>query len=77
MTNTNTMTGPLWRAANNGTGSRKWFVVRGEGSAAEYLWTQQRGGACPSRPSVERLVRFASYETAQRRADELNTVRER
>lgn len=67
-----TTTRPLWRAANNGAGARKWFVVRGEGCRAEYLWTKQRGGACPPRPTAERLVRFATYEAAQRRADELN-----
>lgn len=67
-----TDTRPIWRAANNGTGKRKWFVVRGEGSTAKYLWTKQRGGTCPPRPTDERLVRFSSYETARRRADELN-----
>jgi hypothetical protein len=67
-----TRTQAQWQAANNGTGKRIWFVMRGEGSTAEYLWTHPGTRTCPPRPTTERLVRFASYEAAQRRADQLN-----
>lgn len=52
----------LWQAANNGAGRLRWFVYRDAPEIQDrYLWT-----------SNDRLLRFASCEAAQRRADQLN-----
>lgn len=53
----------VWRAANNGAGKLCWFVCRGEyGRTVEYYETADG----------ERLVRFGSMASAQRKADQLN-----
>lgn len=53
---------PQWRAANNGTGKRIWFLIRETpGQPAEYHYGAN-----------DRLVRYGSYEAARTAADRLN-----
>lgn len=54
----------MWRAANDGTGSRRWFVTHDDESlpvSERYL--HGKG---------DRLIRFESYEAAKKAADRLN-----
>lgn len=50
-----------WRAANDGTGARKWFVYRDGPNGPDWLFGKS-----------DELVRFASGEAAQTRANQLN-----
>lgn len=53
----------MWRPANNGSGKRIWFLVRGESVPLDQRYYYGKD---------ERLVRYASMENAQRAADRLN-----
>lgn len=51
-----------WQARNNGAGARRWFLVKKEdGRPVDYLLTKSN-----------QLVRFKTYESASKRAAELN-----
>jgi hypothetical protein len=53
-----------WSPASNGAGKRRWFLYRDESvPVGERYYFDKRGY----------LVRYVSYETAQRAADKLNT----
>lgn len=60
---------PPWRPANNGTGKRIWFLVRGDGDPRVPLKDRYHFGAGGN------LVRYASVDSAQRAADKLNAAR--
>ena len=59
---------PAWRPANNGSGKRIWFLTRysGNDDTSVPLADRYHYGANGN------LVRYASYEAAQRAADKLN-----
>jgi hypothetical protein len=59
---------PAWTPANNGTSKRRWFLIRGHGVDSERVPLRARYHNGPSGD----LVRYASFETAQRAADKLN-----
>jgi hypothetical protein len=61
---------PPWRPANNGSGKRIWFLCRYSGWDDESvpLADRYRFGANGT------LIRYASYESAQRAADRLNAA---
>jgi hypothetical protein len=56
---------PPWTPGVNGTSKRPWFLIRGH---SDLVPLRSRYHTGPS----GKLVRFASYETAQRAADRLN-----
>jgi hypothetical protein len=59
---------PAWRPANNGTSARRWFLCRYSGNDDMSVPLEDRyrfnASGC--------LVRYGSYEAAQRAADKLN-----
>jgi hypothetical protein len=59
---------PEWTPANNGAGKRSWFLIRGRGLVADRIPVADRYRF----NSKGDLIRYASYESAQRAADTLN-----
>jgi hypothetical protein len=59
---------PKWVTGVNGTSKRPWFLIRGHGTDSGIVPLRARYYTGPS----GKLVRFASFETAQRAADKLN-----
>lgn len=62
---------PPWRVAVNGTSKRPYFLIRGWGTESDQIPLAHRYHNGPS----GQLVRYASFETAQRAADKLNGVK--
>lgn len=55
----------MWRAVNDGAGVARYFVIW-ESPEQKTRYLEGAGG---------RLIRFRSFEAAQRRADQLNNTR--
>ena len=62
---------PPWRPASNGTSARPWFLVRGDDDPGIPLKDRYHFGAGGS------LVRYASVDTAQRAANQLNAAEQK
>lgn len=59
---------PPWEPANNGTGKRIWFLIRGRGLESDRVPINDRYHTDVKGD----LIRYKSSETAQKAADKLN-----
>ena len=59
---------PHWQPANNGAGKRRWFLIRGSGIESDRIPVRDRYHF----NARGDLIRYASFQSAQRAAGQLN-----